>query len=248
MVKPDHFFALLALASRGANWKEVKVSSFDLAEDLGVAQQTASRWLKELEKGGLVTRHVTPQGQKIRVTSKGKEALDRVHGALQQACGGEFPYRINFQGEVVAGLGDGKYYVMQEEYRRQFVDELGFDPYPGSLNLRLTNTEDLISRRRLDDVPYVLIHGFEKGGRTFGPCRCYRAIIGGKIEGGVILPERTHHRFDMVELLSPVRLRDELKLSDGDSVSVEILVKGIKGRREPLVKMGRQRSKRRRPY
>jgi riboflavin kinase len=38
----------------------------------------------------------------------------------------------------------------------------------------------------------------------------------------VITPERTHHGDDHLEVIAPVRLRDDLELEDGDEVTVDV--------------------------
>ena len=38
----------------------------------------------------------------------------------------------------------------------------------------------------------------------------------------VIVPERTHHDEDQLELIAPVKLRGELDLADGDEVRVHV--------------------------
>ena len=41
-----------------------------------------------------------------------------------------------------------------------------------------------------------------------------------KADGALILPVRTHYSGDVVELISPKFLREELHLKDGDTVKV----------------------------
>jgi riboflavin kinase len=69
----------------------------------------------------------------------------------------------------------------------------------------------------------VEIAGFSSGDRTFGSLRCFPCWISG-IEGAVIIPERSHYGFDILEIISPKNLRKALSLNDGDEVKVEALV------------------------
>ena len=41
------------------------------------------------------------------------------------------------KGKIVTGLGKGQYYISRDGYRTQFNLKLGFDPSPGTLNLKL---------------------------------------------------------------------------------------------------------------
>ena len=50
-------------------------------------------------------------------------------------------------GTVVSGRGEGRKYVELEWVKQQVKEKLGFDPYPGTLNLRLD--EENVKRRVL---------------------------------------------------------------------------------------------------
>jgi riboflavin kinase len=123
------------------------------------------------------------------------------------------------EGSLFTGLKEGAYYVSQEGYRKQFLDKLGFDPYFGTLNLKLTSIEN---RLKLDTLPYIRIEGFESEGRTFGPARCYEAIVNDTEKGAVIVALRSHYDPSVIEVISPIYLRDRFKLKDGDIVKVKI--------------------------
>ena len=41
------------------------------------------------------------------------------------------------RGRVVGGLGQGQYYISRKGYRHQFIQKLGFVPFPGTLNIKL---------------------------------------------------------------------------------------------------------------
>ena len=40
-------------------------------------------------------------------------------------------------GKVEPGLGKGQYYISREGYQNQFLQNLGFVPFPGTLNIKL---------------------------------------------------------------------------------------------------------------
>jgi riboflavin kinase len=42
------------------------------------------------------------------------------------------------------------------------------------------------------------------------------------VPGAVVIPDRTHYPKDLLEIVSPVKLRDELKLKDGDGVCIVV--------------------------
>ncbi|HEW89719.1 MAG TPA: CTP-dependent riboflavin kinase [Candidatus Bathyarchaeota archaeon] len=216
------FFTLLALAELGAASEEKSITTSGLAEKLGYSQQTASRHLIELEKAGLIARVVEKKGCRVRLTDSGLEALREVYEVLRKVLEPVTAPFLVLKGVVFTGLGEGAYYVTREGYKRQFVEKLGFEPYPGTLNLRLVEEESLKARRELDFYPGIEIKGFTAEGRTFGAGKCFRAIINDAVEGAVVMAYRTHYGPSVVELISPVCLRERLNLKDGDIVKVKV--------------------------
>lgn len=107
-----------------------------------------------------------------------------------------------------------------EQYRRQFREKLGFEPYPGTLNLRL-NPSSVQIRKKLDMLDWIPIAGFTADQRTFGAARCLPCRIDGH-PCGIVVPGRTHYPEDIVELVSPVGLREALGVTDNDEVIVEV--------------------------
>ena len=128
---------------------------------------------------------------------------------------------ITIEGKVVSGVGEGAHYVCLDGYREQFKAKLGFEPYPGTLNLRLLESS-LPQRRRLDSLPSITFKGFTRDGATYGDVKCLNVLIQGRARGAVILIDRTHYTDSTLEVIAPLRLRDELRLRDGDTVRLEV--------------------------
>jgi riboflavin kinase len=218
------FFTLFKLAELGASSRTVKISTDYLAEKTGASQQTASRHLITLEKLGWIKRTVTPEGCLTRITPQGVVKLKKLYSELRMIFESEYPPSITLEGTLFTGLGEGAYYVTKEGYRKQFMEKLGFDPYPGTLNLKLTSEYDIKSLSELETYPAVTLEGFEDESRTYGAVRCYPAIINNKEKGAVINALRTHYGESVIEIVSPTYLRSRLKLKDGNKVKVEILI------------------------
>jgi riboflavin kinase len=218
------FFTLFKLAELGASSRTVKVSTEYLAEKTGASQQTASRHLITLEKMGWIKRTVTPEGCLTKITPQGVAKLKKLYSELRLIFESEYPPSITLEGTLFTGLGEGAYYVTKEGYRKQFMEKLGFDPYPGTLNLKLTSEYDIKSLSELEIYPAVTLEGFEDESRTYGAVRCYPAIINNKEKGAVINALRTHYGESVIEIVSPICLRSRLKLKDGHKVKVEILI------------------------
>lgn len=212
------WFALLALARLGAATTNVRTSTTRLAELLGVSQQTTSRRLQELEKRGWIRRTLIDRGQIVRITPEGVAQLKQVYAILEMVFTKKDS--ITLHGRVFTGLGEGAYYVSLDGYLRQFRAKLGFDPFPGTLNLQLLTDADVHELELLKATIGIEIHGFESGGRTFGPVTCYPATINNQVEAAIILIQRTHHKENVVEIIAPINLREHLNLKDGDLVTL----------------------------
>lgn len=207
----------------GAHRRTAKISTEYLAGKLGASQQTASRYLIELEGIGWIERTITPEGCLIRITGAGMKELNKLYLTLRVLMEASYPPSITLEGTVFTGFGEGAYYISKESYRKQFIEKLGFDPYPGTLNLKLVTDYDLKTRNELEAYPGVEIEGFKDEDRTFGPVKCYPVIIGNEVKGALILALRSHYDASVLEIIAPVPLRKRLKLRDGQKVKVEVL-------------------------
>lgn len=218
-----YLYALYKLAELGASRRTVKVSTEYFADKMGLSQQTASRYLIQLEKKGWLKRNITPDGCLVKVTDTGQHELKKLFTNLQLIFEAAYPLSVTLEGTLFTGLGEGAYYVSKEGYRKQFIEKLGFDPYPGTLNLKLTTDYDIKTRSELEAYPAIELQGFQNETRSFGNVRCYPAIINNKIKGAILTAMRTHYDASVVEIVAPVYLRTNLKLKDGQKIKVEVL-------------------------
>ena len=219
-----HFFTLYKLAEIGARSRTIKVSTEYLSEKMGVSQQTASRNLIELDKKAWIKRTITPEGCLIKITEAGVAELKKLYSNLRLIMEAAYPPSVTLEGVLFTGLGEGAYYVTRDKYRKQFMEKLGFDPYPGTLNLKLTSEYDTKARSELETYPGIEIEGFKDESRTFGNVRCYPVVINNKMKGAVIFALRSHYNSSVLEIIAPTYLRSQLKLKDGHKVKVEVLI------------------------
>ena len=217
-----HFYVLYRLAEMGASRRTVKVSTEYLAEKMSLSQQTASRHLIQLERLGWIKRTITPEGCLIRITEAGENQLKNVFSDLHQVFEAAYPPSVTLEGVLFSGLGEGAYYISKDGYRKQFIEKLGFDPYPGTLNLKLVTDYDLKTRAELENYPGIEIDGFKNETRSFGNVKCYPAVVNNKVKGAVLFAMRTHYNSSVIEIIAPTFLRSSLKLKDGNKVKVEI--------------------------
>jgi len=218
-----HLFTLLRLAEMGAHRRTAKISTEYLARKIGMSQQTASRHLIELDKEGWIKRTITTEGCLIKITDAGIKKLKNLHLNLRFLMEAAYPPLLTLEGVIFTGLGEGAYYIAKENYRKQFMEKLGFDPYPGTLNLKLTTDYDIKTCSELEGYPAIKIEGFKNENRTFGSVKCYPAIVENKVKGALISALRSHYDTSVIEVIAPLFLRKRLKLKDGHKVKVEVL-------------------------
>ena len=223
-LKPTLWQTLCKLAELGAVEGTISVSTSNIAESLGVSQQTVSRHFIELERQGLITRQPLPNGMEIKITEGGAKELRQTYLTLKRTFEEHRPRTVSLTGRVFTGIGEGAYYVDKTDYGKRLQNALGFKPYPGTLNLRLLPSQ-AAKKKELEAHPGITIKGFEMGGRSFGGVKCFPATIDG-IEGAVILIGRTHYDASVVELIAPIQLRSRLKLRDGSKVRVLVRLEG----------------------
>lgn len=218
----QHLRTLLKLAEMGAHRRTAKISTEYLAEKLGISQQTASRHLIELERRKWIQRTITPEGSLIKIAGIGRKKIQRLYSNLRFLIEATYPPSVTLEGTVFTGLGEGAYYISKDIYRKQFIEKLGFDPYPGTLNLKLTTDYDLKTRTELETYPAIEIEGFKNENRTFGLVKCYPAMIDNKAKGALVLALRSHYDTSVLEVIAPICLRKQLNLKDGLKVKVEV--------------------------
>lgn len=220
----DELATLKVVALSGGLAGPTKLSCSGIAGRLDTSNQTASRRLQALERAGYVERDVVSDGQWVEITDAGEHALRGEYSDYRRIF--EDDTGIRLVGAVTAGMGEGKHYITLSGYSRQFRDRLGYEPFPGTLNVELDD-RSVRERAGLSSIEAVRIDEWEDDERTYGAARCYPARIeneaGAVYEGAhVIVPDRTHHDEHNLELIAPDRLRDELELADDDTIEIHV--------------------------
>ncbi len=214
-LKPYHVETLKAIALLGGVKDYVSLSSRELGRAIGVSQQSASQRILELIRDGMLIRDLATRRQRIRLSSKGVEALQKEYADYQRIF--ELKETLSISGTLSSGLGEGAFYMRQKGYREQFRKKLWFEPYEGTLNLKIRGAE-LAKLEILRQNSGIEITGFESGGRTFGGAKCFLANLG-RLDGAVIMPIRTHH-VDVLEFISKHYVREAIGLKDGDMIEL----------------------------
>jgi riboflavin kinase, archaea type len=222
-IKLQHILTIVELLSKGARHNFIEITTAELGKSISRSQQAASKHLLELENSGYIERIRRGQKFAVRVTDKGHTEIQNLFSSLHAALESS-PAAIDFEGSVVSGMGEGAYYMSLEGYRRQFKDKLGYEPYPGTLNVRLVDQLYMNARRELGRHPSIFVDGFSDSTRTYGWVKCYRAIIndGAVDNAAVLVLERTHYDDSMLEVIAPVSIKQAAGIKNGDRIKVQV--------------------------
>jgi riboflavin kinase len=177
----------------------------------------------ELENVGYIERLRKGQKFRVRITDKGFSEIESLLSMIKSAIESG-PDTIDFEGKVVSGMGEGAYYMSLDGYRKQFKDKLGYNPYPGTLNVKLIDQVFRNSRRELDKFPPIFIEGFSDNTRTYGWAKCYLAIINNNAikNAAILLLERTHYDDTMLEVIAPCSIKEAIGVQNGDRISLKV--------------------------
>ena len=210
----EYFDLLVYIAKEKGLFNTLKSSTSKIADELKVSQQTISRKLRDMEDLGLIKREVTPNGLSISIADRGRAVLKKNYLELEEIFKEK---KLVLKGIIEKGIGEGKYYMSMKQYQQQFKSKLGFDAFPGTLNLKVNKVEVMSF---LSSLEPVIIGGFTTKSRTYGSLTCYKIKIN-SIGGAIVIPERTRHEEEILEIIASVYLRGKLDLNDGDTIRVK---------------------------
>jgi len=124
---------------------------------------------------------------------------------------------VHVKGKVFSGGGEGARFIELPWVRKQIAEKLGFLPYYGTLNVKLT--EDNVNLKRLlkkaKAIEISPAKGFRRG-------RCFKAYFMDNMECAIVIPEIENYPEGVVEVIAPTNLREKFQLKDGDLVGVKI--------------------------
>lgn len=126
--------------------------------------------------------------------------------------------RIRFRGVVFTGKGTGKRFVGLPWVKAQIESKLGFSPYNGTLNLRLSS--EGVEKRKLLTPEHGILVTPQDG---YFPGVVFPAQIE-DLECAVVIPLVLGYAEDVLEIISPHYLRGKLGLVDKKEVTVWVTV------------------------
>ncbi|WP_416841481.1 HAD-IA family hydrolase [Haloferax sp. DFSO52] len=113
------------------------------------------------------------------------------------------------QGRVSTGAGKAAGFV--SSISDLVVEELGFDPFPGTFNLT--------GSRVADEFPSKTFRDIEEAGDVCEGVQFFECDVAG-VHSAVIVPIIEGYPDDQIEILAPVSLRTVLDISDGDTIEL----------------------------
>ncbi|MEE8347929.1 MAG: HAD-IA family hydrolase [Acidobacteriota bacterium] len=197
--KPSLRLFEIALEKAGVDSSEVIHVGDDLIKDIEPAEKLGMRSVF-IRRDSLLAGHHSPWIPTLR-------GLLPLVGA-----------RSWLKGTVTSGKGDAADFTQLAWVREQFKGAFGFEPYPGTLNLLLDDPTSLSAWAEVRQGPGQVLEpepGFCAG-------RCYPLSVEGQISAAAVVPMVSSYPENVVEILSPMALRERLGLSDGMTVTVAV--------------------------
>ncbi len=123
-------------------------------------------------------------------------------------------------GTVMTGTQKAAFFTQLDWVKDQCATKLGFEPYPGTMNILLKESDIRLMAEIRNSAGVSLV----PPDKNFCSSQVYPVRIG-NILGAIILPEQSVnvHGANVFEILAPVFLRAALNVEDGDLVSVTVI-------------------------
>ena len=115
-------------------------------------------------------------------------------------------------GKIISGAGEGAYFTQIDWVQQQCDEKLGFKPYPGTLNLEISEEYFSIVEYLAQKIGIELI----SPDPNFCNAKVFPVSLG-DIIGAIVLPEekvRVHPR-NIIEIIAPLNIKASLNVQDG---------------------------------
>jgi riboflavin kinase len=141
-----------------------------------------------------------------------------LHGTRNEHEVNPFLKRFQLNGTVFSGRGEGAIFITLPWVSAQIEEKLGFMPFPGTLNVKLT-AGSVKTKEILENSGGIQIHP--------DPGYCRAKLFRARMEGldcAVVLPGVSDYPEDVIEVVASENLRKRFGLVDGNTVKVEVIV------------------------
>jgi CTP-dependent riboflavin kinase len=128
--------------------------------------------------------------------------------------------KIKIRGRIVEGIREAGNFTQIPWVKRQFIEKLSIDPYPGTLNLEIDDPQSLRIFKELKAKKGIEITPEDP---SFCSAQCYLVLIGGRLKGAIVFPLVKDYPENKMELIAPKNIKEALSVKSGDDLEVEIL-------------------------
>lgn len=130
-------------------------------------------------------------------------------------------------GRLATGIGMGTTFTQLDWAKRQFIERVGIDPYPGTVNVVVDDPESLPVWVRVRQTDGIHMDNPNDGPHDCD-AKCWPVTIEidgmEAIDGAVVYPLVEGYPPTQVEVIAHVGVRDAAGIEDGDTVT--LILKG----------------------
>ena len=125
---------------------------------------------------------------------------------------------VKLRGTVTTGIGESRSFTAIPWVKKQFINKLGIDPYPGTFNLNVSDSdsEKLDALRNASGIEIV------PQDTNFCTARSFLVLVGNRIKGAAVIPLVADYPRTKLEIIAAENIRQSLSLDDGDVVEVTV--------------------------
>ena len=124
---------------------------------------------------------------------------------------------MDIKGTVTSGQGKGAYFMSLPVYKTQFEKQLNFSPFPGTLNIKISE-EEIDAIHSIGEDKLEIIEGKD----NFGDVLLVHATLNNEVDGAIVFPKKTTNKENILEFITSKKLKDTMGIKDGDSVKITL--------------------------
>jgi len=133
--------------------------------------------------------------------------------------------QVEVRGVVFSDLGHARHFMSLDWVRRAMEEKIGFDPYPGTLNLRLRRDAELDHWRFVKQT--VVPIAMPSPDPSFCGSHYFMGFLTGWSGGdglperiAVVVPEVNDYPTDKIEIIAARALKTTYRIRDGDELTL----------------------------
>ena len=135
-----------------------------------------------------------------------------------QPGGATNPRTIRLRGIVTSGTGEAGLITEIPWVKKQFIDKLGIDPYPGTFNLAVL----LEDREKLSTIRAAKGIEIPPQDENYCAATSFPVSVSSRIKGAVIIPLVPNYPPAQLEIIAAQNIKRSLAVRDGDQIEVEV--------------------------